>query len=169
MEARGGGALRGAGDDLQVPAASSWRRESVGKVGGNAHSAGFGRPLFSPGLARRDCAIALWTAWFTGGCEFASNVTLQGEVVTNGDAPALLGIDARWGRGSIGSDLDQMAWPLISTAAQSSALLAATCRPVASRAWIPPSYPQLMEMRACGSGSRVLWTIVPIGRPPLAQ
>ena len=169
MEARGGGALRGAGDDLQVPAASSWRRESVGKVGGNAHSAGFGRPLFSPGLARRDCAIALWTAWFTGGCEFASNVTLQGEVVTNGAAPVLLGTDARRGRHPMSSDLSRMAVLLISFAVQSSSPLAAVCCPAASLAWIPPLYSHLKEMHACGSGSRALWHLVPIGRPPLAQ
>ena len=169
MEARGGGALRGAGDDLQVPAASSWRRESVGKVGGNAHSAGFGRPLFSPGVTQRGCATGLNGGWLSGGCESASNVTPQGEVVTNGATPALLGIDARWGRGSIVSDLDQMAWLLISSTVQSSSPLVAACRPAASRTWIPRIYPQLMEMRACGSGSRVLWTIVPIGRPPLAQ
>ena len=169
LEACGGALVVAAADALEVPLAGSWRRRCSGKVGGNGLSAGFEGQLFSPGATRRGCATGPNGGWLSGGCEFASNVTPQGELVTNGAAPALLGIDARWGRGSIVSDLDQMSWPLISTAAQSSSP-AATCRPVASRTLIPPRiYPQLMEMRACGSGSRALWTLVPIGRPPLAQ
>ena len=169
MEARGGGALRGAGDGLHVPAARRWRRESVGKVGGNAHSAGFGRPLFSPGVTQRGCAAGLNGGWLSGGCEAASNVRPQLEVVMYGVTSLLYGLRARWVRSLFYNVADSMAPPLISSVVQSSALLAATCRPVASRAWIPPFYPQLMEMRACGSGSRALWTLVPIGRPPLAQ
>ena len=30
-------------------------------------------------------------------------------------------------------------------------------------------YSHVMEMHACGTGSRALWHLVPIGRPPLAQ
>ena len=169
MEARAGGALRGAGDGLQVPAASRWRRESVGKVGGNAHSAGFGRPLFSPGLARRDCAVALWTAWITGGCTFGWNVRRVLEVVFCGLAALLFDVGARQGWRLGAKRHGSVAWLLISFGVQSSSPPAATCRPVASRTLIPRIYPQLMEMRACGSGSRALWTLVPIGRPPLAQ
>jgi DNA repair photolyase len=87
----------------------------------------------------------------------------------NGAIALLYGTGARWVRSLFYNLADSMAWPLISTAAQSSSPPAATCRPVASRTLIPRIYPQLMEMRACGSGSRALWTLVPIGRPPLAQ
>ena len=169
MEARGGGALRGAGDGLQVPAASSWRRESSGKVGGNGQSTGFGQQLFSPGAARRDCAAWWLSARLSGGCEPASNVRPQHEVVTNGATSLLHGLRARWLRSFSGNMADSMAWHLISFGVQSSSPPAAACRTAASRTWIPRIYPQLMEMRACGSGSRALWTLVPIGRPPLAQ
>ena len=62
-----------------------------------------------------------------------------------------------------------MAVLLISFAVQSSSPLAAVCCPAASLAWIPPLYSHLKEMHACGSGSRALWHLVPIGRPPLAH
>ena len=39
----------------------------------------------------------------------------------------LFGLRARWGRGSMSSDLDQMAWPLISFAAQSSSPPGGSC------------------------------------------
>ena len=169
MEARAGGALRGAGDGLHVPAASRWRRESSGKVGGNGQSTGFGQQLFSPGAARRDCAAWWLSARLSGDGKSASNVTPWLEVVTYGAVALLYGLRARWVRSLFYNMADSMAWPLISTAAQSSSPPAATCRPVASRTLIPRIYPQLMEMRACGSGSRALWTLVPIGRPPLAQ
>jgi hypothetical protein len=169
LEARGGGALCGAGDGLQVPAASSWRQESVGKVGGNGQSTGFGRPLFSAGAMRRGCATGWSGGWFSGGCEVASNGRRWLEVGIYGATLLLLGPRARWAMSLFHNMADSMALPLISSGVQSSALLAVTCRPVASRAWIPPFHPQLKEMRACGSGSRALWTLVPIGRPPLAQ
>ena len=118
---------------------------------------------------RRNWSQTLNGGWLSGGGEVATNETPLLEVETNGATSRLLAIDARWGRGSMSSDLDQMARRLISTAAQSSSPLAAACRPAASLAWIPPLYLHLMEMRACGSGSRALWALVPIGRLPLAQ
>ena len=138
-------------------------------MGGNAQSTGFGGQLFSPEAARRGCATGLNGGWLSGGCVSASNVTCWLEVVTDGATSLLLGSDARRGRHPIVSDLSRMALLLISLVVQSSSPLAAACRPAASLAWIPPIYSHLMEMHACGSGSRALWTLVPIGRPPLAQ
>ena len=164
----GGGIPRGSGDGLQLSQTSSWWRQSSGKVGGKGQPTGFGGQLFSPGAARRDCAAWWLSARLSGDGKSASNVTPWLEVVTYGAVALLYGLRARWVRSLFYNMADSMAWPLISTAAQSSSPPAATCRPVASRTLIPRIYPQLMEMRACGSGSRALWTLVPIGRPPLA-
>ena len=169
LEACGGALVVAAADALEVPLAGSWRRRCSGKVGGNGLSAGFEGQLFSPGATRRGCATGPNGGWLSGGCESASNVPPRLEVVPNGAAPLLLGIDARRGRQPIVCDFDQKAVLLISFAVQSSSPLAAVCCPAASLAWIPPLYSHLKEMHACGSGSRALWHLVPIGRPPLAQ
>ena len=124
-------------------------------------SRGFDGQLFSPGAARRGCAACLNGGWLSGGGESASNVPPRLEVVPNGAALALLGIDARRSRGSMSSDLDQMAWLLISLSAQSSSLSVATCRPAAIRACSGRFYLHLKQMDSCGDGSR--------GSPPSSR
>ena len=96
VEARGGGIRRGASDGLQAPAASSWRRQSGGKVGGNAQLRGFDGPLFSPHSARRDCKGSSNGAWLrSGGCDSASNVRQMLEVVMDGITSVVHGLRAR--------------------------------------------------------------------------
>ena len=74
LEASAGGALRGAGDGLQVPATSSWRGRFIGEQADNAQPAGFDGPLFSPRLARRDHIAGSLSDRLTGGCDFQWNV-----------------------------------------------------------------------------------------------
>ena len=59
LKATAEASLRAASDGLQVPLASTSRQRSVGKVGGNAQSAGFGQQLFSPGggTSRLRCLV----------------------------------------------------------------------------------------------------------------
>jgi hypothetical protein len=161
MEASAEASFRAAGDGLQVPAASSWRGRSIGELADNGQPAGFGGPLFSPCLARRDHAVASLSTWFTGGCEFQWNVPPRLGVVPNGLTARLLDSRARLCRGPMSSDLDQMAWLLISLSAQSSSLSVAACRPAAIRTCSGRFYLHLKQMDSCGDGSR--------GSPPSSR
>ena len=87
--------LRAAGAGLQLPAVGRWCGRSIGKQADSGQPRGFDGPLFSPGLAHRDCAAGSFIAWFTSGCNVQRNVTPRLEVVTNGLTARLLDSRAR--------------------------------------------------------------------------
>ena len=97
------------------------------------------------------------STWFTGGCDFQWNVPPRLEVVPNGLTARLFDSRTRLCRGSMSSDLDQMAVTLISFAVQSSLPLLATCRPAAGRACSTRFHLHVKEMRTRGTWWHGRW------------
>ena len=60
LKASAEASLRAAGDGLQLPAVGRWRGRSTGKQVNSGQPAGFGGPLFSPWLVRRDCTAGFF-------------------------------------------------------------------------------------------------------------
>ena len=79
------------------------------------------------------------------------------EVVPNGLTARLFDSRTRLCRGSMSSDLDQMAVTLISFAVQSSLPLLATCRPAAGRACSTRFHLHVKEMRTRGTWWHGRW------------
>ena len=101
--------LRAAGDGRHVAEVRSQRGEAVGKLADHAQPDGLGGGLLSPRSGRRDCATASPSLDSAGRCGLASNVTPQGEDVTNTPHSFLHDSRATSARQSMSSEPDQMA------------------------------------------------------------